>query len=244
VPNFTDPFLETLETRRLFAGVVLDGRVLVITGSNHFDNIRVDDVGSSAPDKLRVTVNEQVTEFSRADVKAVHIEAYAGDDLIRIDGGLDDFSAVNRIWGHAGDDQIILSWPMTARIWGGAGDDTMGGPNYPQWMYGDEGNDTLAGSYGSDRLFGGDGDDVLDGGDSVDYLDGADGDDVITGGHGDDHLFGGAGNDVLQGSHGNDDLHAGVDAEADLLFGGSGTDLFEGTTGEDADLEAGEIAIP
>ena len=240
----TKSFVETLETRRLFAGVVLDGRVLVITGSNQNDNIVVDDVGSSAPDKLQVRVNLQVTEFNRADVKAVHIEAYGGDDLIRINGGLDNFTAVNRIWGHAGHDQITVSWPVAARVWGGGGNDNASASGGAQWMYGEEGNDSLAGQWGLDRLFGGDGNDVLDGGGGTDYLDGAGGDDFLAGGHGDDHLFGGAGNDVLQGNHGNDDLHAGSDAETDLLFGGSGTDLFDGSTGEDADVEAGEVAIP
>ena len=244
MPTLANSFLETLETRRLFAGVVLDGRVLVITGSNQNDNIVVADVGSSAPDKLQVRVNQQVTEFLRADVKAVHIEAYGGDDVIRISGGLDNPTAVNRIWGHTGNDQIMIDYWLTARIWGGAGNDGVSTRTGAQWVYGEEGNDSISASWGTDRLFGGEGDDVLQGGENADYLDGAEGDDFLAGGHGDDHLFGGVGNDVLQGNHGNDDLHAGSDTETDLLFGGSGTDLFDGQTAEDADVEAGEIAIP
>jgi Ca2+-binding RTX toxin-like protein len=244
VPKLTGSFLETLETRRLFAGVVLDGRVLVITGTNQPDNIVVAlSSSSSTPEKLQVRVNQQITEFNRADVKAVHIEAYGGDDRITINGGLNDSDAVNRIWGHAGHDHINVSPFLTTRIWGGGGNDDVKTSNAPDWVYGEEGNDTVRSQWGPDRLFGGEGNDVLDGSAGVDYLDGADGDDMITGGGGDDHLFGGAGNDVLRGNHGNDDLHAGVDADIDLLFGGSGADVFDGDTNEDADVEVGEIPI-
>jgi hypothetical protein len=58
VSTFTDPFLETLETRRLFAGVGLAGRVLVIRGTNQNDNLVVANVSSSAPDRLQVRVNQ------------------------------------------------------------------------------------------------------------------------------------------------------------------------------------------
>jgi serralysin len=175
----------------------------------------------------------------------------SGDDVIRGN------EADNRLWGGAGNDELIAvagnnvlrgghgddilrGGPGNDRLFGGPGDDHLyagGGNNV---LRGGSGNDVLEGGPGNDRLFGGRGDDhlyagggnnVLRGGPGDDVLEGGPGNDRLFGGPGDDYLYAGGGDNVLRGGGGNDRLFGGPGD--DRLIGGPGVNLLVGGDGAD-----------
>jgi hypothetical protein len=147
-------------------------RVLVVTGSNGPDDIRV-----SAPDASEIVVDldgdgAADARFARAAVDALRVA---------LGNGADRFSAVG----------VILPGPST--IDGGNGDDIVVGTGGPDVINGANGADVVAGGPGTDTG-------VLDRGDDSFLWDPGDGSDRVDGGSGDDTMrFNGAGgNEVMR----------------------------------------------
>ena len=165
-----------------------------------------------------------------------------GDDrfLGDLEGGIEDDSGNDQVFGGAGNDAISA---QAGDDWadGGSGNDILGGDDGDDTLFGGAGNDSLFGgtendsldgSSGTDSLIGGRGEDTLLGGAGNDTLSGNEDNDTLDGGLGHDLLSGDAGDDILLGDFGNDTLRGG--ASNDTLFGGAGDDSLDGVTGNDA----------
>lgn len=229
--------LESLESRRLMTANLADNGLLTIHGSDIDDDVMV---WQPLPEVMRVEHNGAVTDFVTAEVKAIYVNVFGGDDKV-----------------------ILGRRTVNAKIIGGEGSDTLSAGQGNDTICGDGGNDYLFGGGGHDYLNGGDGtgndsDEIIGGAgwDTVDYSarvhsvrvgigqnfnDGEDGEgdnvresvDIVLGGSGDDQLmnftvfpvklYGGAGNDQLIGGPDND-----------LLVGGDGNDELTGAGGFDA----------
>jgi Ca2+-binding RTX toxin-like protein len=173
-----------------------------------------------------------------------------GDDLILVQGELDDLTVLAR--GGSGDDVIRILNPNLfgtgGTVFGDTGDDRIEvEPGYYRAasLFGGAGNDWLVHLGYSGPTDGGDGNDTIN---ANGIVHGGNGDDRIDGGGGptEDRFHGGAGNDTLTGgvhSHQPDRPDDGL-----RLFGGSGDDLVlaglpgraDGSTGNDV-LEGGDL---
>ncbi|TBW48113.1 tandem-95 repeat protein, partial [Marinobacter halodurans] len=162
-----------------------------------------------------------------------------------VDLSLTQLNNISLIKGHdltatSADDAI----DATGRIYGGAGDDQIVAREWLQWSYnrifGEAGLDEIRGSQSKDYIYGGSEDDRLYGSGGGDTIVGNEDDDYIEGGSGDDRLYGdserrskagsggskvGNGNDILLGGAGNDILVS--DQGNDLLVGGEGDDIYD-----------------
>jgi len=127
--------IESFEPRRLFAvsAVLADG-VLTVTGTGQADVIEF----AYGRNAFMMIANGRSSTFPTREVKAIRIDARAGDDTVLL-GRLPTRASIN---GGDGND----------RLGGGAGDDT---------ILGGRGNDTIAGNLGVDYLDGNAGDDLL-----------------------------------------------------------------------------------
>jgi Ca2+-binding RTX toxin-like protein len=180
---------ESLEIRRLFAGMLLSHHVLQVNGNPTFDNIITVGLtpgGTSVGTQIIVIDRTKVTTINKtfplsAGIREISIRGGNGDDVITVD-------------------QTYGSFPIKAYILGGAGDDTITG--------GDE-NDTIFGGSGDDSVVGGNGNNVLYGGKGNDTLIGGAGNDYLNGGPGEDSLVGGLGNDTLVDFEGPDKMYGG-----------------------------------
>jgi Ca2+-binding RTX toxin-like protein len=226
----------------LAAGASLtDGR-LRINGSTGDDVITVS-TNARHSGLIDVSINGAVTQFDGTLVRRIEVFAGPGDDRVEVS---DTPSASAELYGHSGDDQLVISDPdIQAMVNGGAGDDRISGsPGATSKLYGEAGNDTLTGGDRSDSLIGGSGDDSLAGGnavnDGLNVLHGGAGDDTLVGGRGLDLAYGGggndliltaAGNDTVNGGDGNDDIDAG--GNDDVVNGGAGDDFIRGGEGND-----------
>jgi Ca2+-binding RTX toxin-like protein len=248
----TNPFCESLESRRLLSVSLSDG-ILVVQGTSADDRLNI----FRTVDDVTVDLNDAEQRFPQSQVS-----------VILIDTGF-------------GADRIVLSRTLQVRaqIKGGRGNDSISGGDGRDTIYGDGGNDYLFGGGGNDVLDPGGEEDTILGGtgnrDLVNYSDrtgdlhvdinvedhddgeagehdsvlldveivlggsgndqlldasgknttlvGGAGDDTLTGGAGRNTFDGGAGNDLADG-FGNDDVFWFEDGQGDTIHGGSGTD--------------------
>ncbi|SPF81790.1 calcium-binding protein [Pseudoprimorskyibacter insulae] len=188
-------------------------------------------------------------------------------------GSTDTITNIEHVHTSDHNDSIVGNSAIN-RLFGFAGDDTMRGEAGNDILLGDGGDDSIDGGTGDDEIWGGAGADTIDGGagtDLVRYLDaigsvtanlatgvassdgfgssdvlsnvedvdGSNFADSITGDSGANRLFGFGGRDTLEGGDGNDVL-AGDDNKADTstdeddsLSGGGGNDTMLGEGGDD-----------
>ncbi|HEV2294296.1 MAG TPA: hypothetical protein VGR35_10590 [Tepidisphaeraceae bacterium] len=228
--------LESLESRRLLTTSLNENGVLAIQGSDINDDVMV---WQPVLEVMRVEHNGAVTDYVTADVKAIYVNVFGGDDKV-----------------------ILGRRTANAQVIGGEGNDTLSAGEGNDTICGDGGNDYLFGGGGHDYLNGGNGtgqdsDEIIGGlgRDTVDYSarmntlrigigqnfnDGEltegdnvrEGIEIVLGGEGDDELYNftsfGA---RLYGNGGNDSLIGG--ASDDLLVGGPGNDTLHGAGGFD-----------
>jgi len=142
----------------------LVGNILYVYGTQQLDVISLSEGAS-----LDVTINGLLSQFTPAQVSAIRVYGFDGNDSIVINSLLNGTSMV--IFGGNGNDSINVSSSVTNNI-------GTGGGIYGGGIYGGAGNDLLLGGSGNDVLVGGTGNDWL------------------NGGIGSDTLFGGLGNDV------------------------------------------------
>jgi hypothetical protein len=205
---------------------VLEGGVLRVFGTGGADGIHVTAVDDA---NVNVVRNGTTHTFAAAQVDALSISGFAGDDTI-----VNDTALPSTVLGGAGNDKLL----------GGSGNDSLSGGNGKDKLLGRDGKDSLSGNAGNDTLEGGLRADRVAGNGGRDRLYGNGGNDRIYGGmqgdwlygqHGSDQLFGGGGNDrlyddypsgvdTLRGNGGNDVLVS-RDSLIDHLFGDAGDDL-------------------
>jgi Ca2+-binding RTX toxin-like protein len=240
---------ETLEKRLLLTSAFVDHLGdLHVTGTDGDDTISVVRVEQQVVifgDALAAAV----TTYDAASLRAVRVDAGAGDDTVMVDEGLF----------------------VTADVTGGDGNDTLIGGGGHDQLDGQRGNDVLDGRGGADAMIGRDGFDTVDysarrgdlfvsleaGAAQPDDGEAGEGDsadatiEIVLGGAGDDHLssdhttsprifYGNAGDDTLVGSDGADRLNGGggddsilAGAGDDVLVGGAGRDVLHGESGVD-----------
>ena len=251
-PNVTRcaPATEPLESRRLCAGISLDGGILTLTGTVAGDTISVSltaGPGTGFPFNLpstfhvTATVNDLTREFD--DVDAILILGFAGNDnlsafllaptTIRGGSGNDTIATGESndvLHGDAGHDTIRAGIGINL-ITGGYGDDIIECDNGIDNVNAGHGADLVTGGGGRDTLLGGDGNDTLTGNAGADHIDGGLGDDRLNGSGSNDYLTGAEGNDRIFGQQGNDHLEGG--GGIDRLFGGDGNDLLVGGASND-----------
>jgi Ca2+-binding RTX toxin-like protein len=179
------------ETPAATATAALDGRVLVVAGTDAADVLNVTLDGAN----LVVYSNSAVLKtFAAADVDRVAITGGVGDDHLSVVG-----VAASYLDGGYGRDTLL----------GGDGSDSLYGSAQPDHIDGGAGNDVLVGGNGHDRIYGGLGRDRIYGNAGNDTVDAGTGHDRVYGGDGDDLIAGGVGRDVLYGEAGADTLHGG-----------------------------------
>ncbi|MCH2115773.1 MAG: hypothetical protein MK171_12795, partial [Pirellulales bacterium] len=186
---------ESLEARKLLAAdVAADvSNGLVIEGTEDADRISafVDDCN-----QLHVIVNGNERIYDSDSVDGLHVRAKGGDDHVRIDESVFQWTTIN---GGSGDDKID----------GGSGNDRIDAGSGNDVVRGGYGNDVIQGGWGNDFLSGNAGDDVITG-DPLDILPGTPssvlhrGNDKIDGGSGNDSIRGMVGNDTINGGSGDD----------------------------------------
>jgi hypothetical protein len=153
-------------------------RVLFVQGTDNSDRIEI----SEQDGLVRVVVNNEVRAYT--DIAAIHVDALAADDQVRLFGlTVDTF-----VSGGAGCDLIDGGCVSVAHL----------------DLRGDAGNDELHGGAGADHLDGGSGNDKLYGGAGNDVLIGGSGNDIVKGEAGDDTIVLGSGYDTLDGGPGDD----------------------------------------
>src|ERR1700712_1549434 len=126
---FASNFVEAVESRRMFANIL-------ITGTPGDDTISV----SSNPVFVTVNMNGVNTNYSA--VRSITISGGTGNDSITIQDSLGIGAAIS---GNSGNDTIM----------GGGGNDTITGNNGSDFISGGEGNDYIFGNDGVDYLDGG-----------------------------------------------------------------------------------------
>lgn len=193
----TVPPTELLEPRRLFAGAVLSGHTLVVTGATAGNTIVVGLAAGGTEIDARVSY-----AAGKATKTTDKLFLVAGITGLRVTGG-----------PHADTitiDQTYGAFPVPATLIGGAGNDVITGGNENDSILGNAGADMLNGGIGNDTIYGGPGNDTLIGSDGDDLLFGQGGHDLILGGNGNDTLYDAVGPDTLYGGAGDNtfDIHA------------------------------------
>lgn len=185
----------------------VENGVLSVTGTGGDDDISVAVSGS---DVVVVTRNSDSRTFAAADVTAIRVDGFDGNDVI-----ISDTALRCSLYGGAGKDTLI----------GGGGSDLLSAGGGKDLLVGNAGKDRLRGGDGRDRLYGGGGDDILSGGASGDWLYGQAGNDQLNGDGGNDRLYDDyADADTLHGNAGNDFLIT-RDNAIDQIFGDGGHDI-------------------
>ena len=241
----------------------LENGTLFITGTGGGDRVSLVVFQAQNPteeSRLDATVNGVTRSWRPTVVRAVQVDAGAGDDAVtvgpQVPAGLYNLGA--------GNDSIAISYDavMRNRIFGQDGDDTISGGRGQDFMSGGPGFDTAdysaraigvrvgIGVASDDGEGGGEGDNVQT---DIERVLGGSGDDVLRGRGGNDTLVGNGGNDTLIGLGGNDTLLGGegddtlTDTEGNnTLDGGPGVDTIngvrEGGGGGDATVYQAESA--
>lgn len=226
------------------SGAELVGSTVLVYGTSAADLVTI-----SEAETLTVVVNGVPTDFPAADVTAISVFGYAGNDTITVSSLL----AGTGLTADGGDDNDVLTVNSTVAasttLLGGLGNDT---------LVGGGGNDTLIGEGGNDALNGGAGNDFYEfnttapqGSDSITEGTGIDtltfagslagvsinlglttaqavnGNLTLTlkSGSSIENIIGGSGNDTLTGN-----------ALANTLTGGGGNDSLSGAAGNDVYL--------
>jgi Ca2+-binding RTX toxin-like protein len=192
------------------------------------------------------------------------IDALAGNDVVyggggndTLNGGLDHYGQLDKLYGEAGDDTLIATgWHGGDILEGGVGNDTYTievfengfDPAAPTLNeVADAGTDTVQ-SYSSwtlganfenltllgTNVINGTGnnlDNVIDANGADNVLNGLDGNDSLYAGDGNDIVYAGAGNDYVDGWNGNDSIYG--EAGDDYLLGWYGNDYLDGGDGND-----------
>jgi Ca2+-binding RTX toxin-like protein len=156
--------------------------LLVVAGADA-DLIRVENLD---PVTVRLTVSGVFFDYDRTDLKAIEVQAGAGNDLVEF---MSDVQVSAALFGGDGDDTLQ----------GAAGSDALDGGLGNDLISGGDGQDTLSGAAGLDTMDGAAGDDLIDGGEDDDSLIGGDGADTLWGDNGADTISGGAGADEISG---------------------------------------------
>jgi Ca2+-binding RTX toxin-like protein len=184
--------IETLESRRLFAAIILNG-----TAAS--DSIAITDI---AGPWTQVQVNAATGFVLDVSYTDVEINGFGGDDKL-----VANVAKPTVMRGGDGNDYMV----------GGFVNDRMSGDGGNDRMYGRTGNDAMVGGAGNDSMAGGDHDDTLKGLDGNDVLLGEDGSDRISGGNGDDYVVGGNGRDIVAGDLGKDTYVVTADGALDQV---------------------------
>lgn len=182
--------VELLENRCLLSGIELEGRTLVVEGTNGNDKIVVTESPAQVCASISSPQDRSRFCFDRREVGSVVVFAGDGNDSVTVRGNLRSFieggDGNDRITGGNGDDALN----------GGRGNDRINGGRGDDHIRGDSGNDALAGGYGDDFLEGGLGGDTLKGNAGNDWLFGdyafypyEDAVDVVIGGKGFDTAY-------------------------------------------------------
>src|SRR5438105_2124840 len=160
-----DQFVQTLESRRLFA-ITLSGGTLTITGGAGVDVVQVDTGGSF----VIATLGKTTKKFAIGSVSRISVNTLAGNDFV----SLGRVTVPSTVLGGDGNDTLS----------GGEGADSIDGQNGNDYIDGRGGNDTLKGSANNDTINGGAGNDQLYGLADNDTLNGGTGNNTISGGAG------------------------------------------------------------
>ena len=216
---------------------MMQGRTLVISGSDNGDNIRL----TTSANGQQIVVQNHGREVGRVDRNRVSNVLFLGN------GGHDTFDATEMtipIFAFGGSGQDTLKGGSNSDyLFGGTERDIINGNGGHDWIEGNGGWDTLHGGSGKDWLFGGASRDTIyasaPGEDERDWnwIDGGSGNDELHGSSGSDYMLGGSGVDELQGHDGNDILSGGIGDDGGInggLVGGSGRDLLSGDSGNDS----------
>ncbi len=187
--------IESLESRRLFSGIAIQGHTLRIVGAAGSSNLITyglssDGQGVDATLSFPTKAGLQSVTRTFPLSKGLHLVSVSGGnkgDSITCDESRGVFLVNAVINGNGGDDTII-SGSGDDKIYGGAGADSINGG---------AGSDRIFGDPGKDTLLGGDGDDYLKGGQDRDSLEGNAGDDTLINAFGDDTMVGGTGSDLF-----------------------------------------------
>ncbi|MEL7238604.1 MAG: calcium-binding protein, partial [Planctomycetota bacterium] len=208
----------------------LEGRTLVVTGTNAAENIGFNTVG----DVVTVFVGGESFEFNAADFDGVTVDGGANNDLINLTGLT---TAPATVQGGAGEDRIVADDDTILPSEGGDRLSVTGNTTIDLTAFDSDVTVRFesGGQLGSSgvRIFSADftrllidsgsvGIIRLGGGNDIVDLDGQVVPVTIYGGDGNDTIFGGRADDALYGEGGDDSLIGG-DGE-DLLDGGAGFD--------------------
>ena len=248
-------------------GIDLQGRNLVIQGTDFHDNVTAEFQGAllvvtaTTTDDTGAELSSITKSFSIFDVSIITFNGDDGNDTFRnntsfttiASGGngndtiFGSATAPNFLQGDSGNDTLhggssadtLMGGRDNDKLYGRAGNDTIDGGNNNDLVYGGSGDDFIEGGSGMDTLSGGSGDDTIKGQAGIDKLYGNNGNDTLFGGSSGDTMYGGAGNDVMMGGSGNDNMYGG--SGNDEMDGGSGGDFMQGGSGHDELFGRGDI---
>jgi len=206
--------IEPIESRQLLSVTLLSDGALQILGTPGDDTITV----QMANRVIGVSDDGVNTDFPASSVKAVHIHAYQGNDVI----GISHLQRRVNIFDGNGDNQI--SSDVFAKVSVGGGSDTVAFNFTVDGENQDLGYDTIYARGTLDATSGG-GDNVIVGGSGNDTIATVGGYNTITGGSGDDAITCNGGHDSIGGGPGNDMIF--VHGRHSTIHGGQGNDSIQ-----------------
>jgi Ca2+-binding RTX toxin-like protein len=191
------PLIESLESRRLFAGIIFSGHILRVIGNitPNIETVGLTPDGQSVEVTLRFSTPRGTHYFSKLvplsqKIILVSLVGGNGADYLTVDQTNGLFNIRCNMFGGNGNDTLV----------GGNEADSLDGCLGNDSLVGGDGNDTIYGSRGNDTIYGNAGNDYLNGGLGHDYIEGDDGNDTLADAFGPDTLYGGAGNNLFIGS--------------------------------------------
>ena len=126
---------ETLE-RRSHLSAVVNGTVLLVTGSDDDDEITVENNGDDSS-KVDITENGETTTFEKEGLRRVRVFAGNGDDVLTVG---DDIGLKVGLFGQRGDDELFGGNGRDLLVGGHDDDYLEGGPGF-DWIMGMQGED-------------------------------------------------------------------------------------------------------